>query len=176
VNTQPAAPQLSQAASRRTHGSAGTFDVNMPLIGTTGVEPRLADASGNRTVVFTFTAPVSGGTVTSSAGTVSNTTFSGNEMIVTLSGVGPAQTITVTANNVSSSTGTLPSVSVNMAFLEGDVDGSRSVSSSDISLVKTRSGQGAVDSTNFRTDVTANGSINSSDVTPVKARSGNSVP
>jgi hypothetical protein len=51
-----------------------------------------------------------------------------------------------------------------MSFLQGDIDGNRSVTSSDISQVKSRSGQGAVDGTNFRNDVTVNSAINSSDV------------
>src|SRR6202035_769391 len=35
------------AVSRKTHGSAGTFDVDLPLIGQPGVEDRTGGASGN---------------------------------------------------------------------------------------------------------------------------------
>jgi hypothetical protein len=57
----------------------------------------------------------------------------------------------VTANNVASATGTLASVAVNVGFLQGDIDGNPSVSASDVSQVKSRSGQGVVDA---RTSVT----------------------
>ena len=68
-------------------------------------------------------APVAAGTATISAGSVSKVTFSGNEMIVTLSSINDAQVVTVTANKVTSATGTLASVAVNVSFLQGAVDG-----------------------------------------------------
>jgi len=45
---------LVSAASRLTHGTAGTFDANMPLTGTSGVEDRSASIHN---AVFTFSAP-----------------------------------------------------------------------------------------------------------------------
>jgi hypothetical protein len=176
VAFQPATPLLSKVASRKTHGSAGVFEVNMPLTGTSGVEPRIGTPAGSHTIVFTFTNPVTGGTASSSAGTVSNVTFNGHEMLVNLSGINDAQTVTVTANNVTSSTGTLPSTGATVAFLQGDVDGNRSVTSSDVSQIKNGSGQGVVDGTSFRNDITANGAINSSDVSLAKSKSGNTLP
>jgi hypothetical protein len=176
VALQPATPLLSKAASRKTHGSAGTFEVNLPLSGAAAVEPRVGSPAGSHTIVFTFTSPVIGGTATSSAGTVSNVSFNGNEMIVNLSGINDVQAVTVTANNVTSASGTLASVAVNAKFLQGDVDGNSSVTATDISQVKSRSGQGAVDGTNYRNDVTPNGAINSSDVGLVKSKSGNMLP
>src|SRR5205809_4469483 len=52
---------LISAASRLTHGTAGTFDVNMPLNGTSGVECRSATTYN---AVFTFDTPVTSGEVT----------------------------------------------------------------------------------------------------------------
>src|SRR5439155_14049755 len=47
--------QLLSAASRLTHGAAGTFDVSMPLTGTSGAEDRSASTYN---AVFTFDAAV----------------------------------------------------------------------------------------------------------------------
>jgi hypothetical protein len=152
------------------------FEVNMPLTGTTGVEPRLGTPAGSHTVVFTFTTAVASGTATSSAGTVSSVTFNGNEMLINLSGINDAQTVTLTANSVTSATGTLPSVVANVAFLQGDVDANRSVTASDVSQIKSRSGQGVVDGTSFRNDITPNGAINSSDVSLAKSKAGSTLP
>ncbi|MFL6531445.1 MAG: LamG-like jellyroll fold domain-containing protein, partial [Chthoniobacterales bacterium] len=43
---------LSSAVSRRIHG-ASPFDVNLPIAGTSGIEPRSSTPAGNHTVVFT---------------------------------------------------------------------------------------------------------------------------
>ena len=61
-------------------------------------------------------------------------------------------------------------VSASIGFLVGDVNGTGSVNSSDISAVKTRSGQ-VTNASNFRFDVNATGAINSSDISAVRARS-----
>ncbi len=172
---QPAVPQLSQAASRKTHGTAGTFDINLPLTGPAGIECRAGTPDGSHTIVFTFTAPVTGGTASTSAGTVSNVAFNGNEMVVTVSGVSDPRTVTVTANNVTNSTGNLPSVSVPVRFLQGDVNADGSVGSGDIGQIKSFSGQ-AVEGGNFRNDIVANGAINSSDLSIAKLKSGNMLP
>src|SRR5438132_12331468 len=39
------APMVQSAVSRKTHGAAGTFDINMPLTGTSGVECRTGGAT-----------------------------------------------------------------------------------------------------------------------------------
>src|SRR3984893_9797183 len=65
--------QLTDAVSRKTHGAAGTFDVELPLSGSVGIECRSGGAGGNHTFVFTFTNNVVSGNaaVTSGVGTVS---------------------------------------------------------------------------------------------------------
>ena len=62
VRVAPPASALTllSAASRLTHGAAGTFDIAMPLTGTSGVEDRVA---GTYNAVFTFDAPVTSGQV-----------------------------------------------------------------------------------------------------------------
>lgn len=161
--------------SRKTHGSAGTFDVNLPLTGPAGVECR--STGGNHTIVFIFTNEVVSGNATVTAGSVSgNPVLSGNTMTANLTGVPDGQNVTVTATGVTDTFGqTLPNASVTAGSLAVDVNQNRSVNSSDISMTKSQLGQD-VTSTNFTADVNANGNINASDVSIVKANIGNALP
>ncbi len=169
--------QLTTVVSRKTHGAAGDFDVDLPLSGGAGVECRAT--SGNHTFVFTFTNDVVSGNaaVTSGTGNVSGSpSFSGNTMTVNLTGVSDVQQITVTVSNVMDTFGqTLPDTAVNAVILAGDTNGNRSVNASDVAQTKAQQGL-PVDQTNFRTDVNANGTINAADTAIVKANAGNSVP
>jgi hypothetical protein len=168
-------PELVSAASRLTHGAAGPFDAPMALDGS-GVEPR--DGNANYTIVLHFDRPIQSGTaaVTSGAGTAGTVSFSGNDMLVNVSGVANAQRLTLTASNVAAATGgVLSSVNVTIGFLIGDTTGNGAVNSSDISQTQSQSGQ-VVTSSNFREDVTVNGSINSSDISLVQSKSGTALP
>ena len=171
--------QVTDAVSRKTHGAAGTFDVELPLTGSVGIECRSGGAGGNHTFVFTFTNNVVSGnaTVTSGTGTVSGSpTFSGNAMTVNLTGVSDVQQITVTLNNVTDCFGSiLPDTMVSAGMLVGDTTASRVVNASDVAQVKGQVGV-PVSTSNFREDLTVNGSINASDVGLVKANVGNSLP
>jgi hypothetical protein len=44
----------TQAVSRKVHGTAGTFDINLPLNGTPGVECRTGGANAEHQIVLTF--------------------------------------------------------------------------------------------------------------------------
>jgi hypothetical protein len=170
--------QLTDAVSRKTHGAAGTFDVELPLTGSVGIECRSGDAGGNHTFVFTFTNNVVSGnaTVTTGTGFVSSFTFSGNTMTVNLTGVSDVQQITVTLSNVTDCFGSvLPDTMVSAAMLIGDTTANRTVNASDVAQVKGQVGV-PVSTGNFREDLTVNGSINASDVSLVKANVGHSVP
>ena len=167
--------QLTAAASRKTHGTAGTFDIDLPLMGQPGVECRTGGVNGNHTLVFTFSNNVVSGnaSVTSGTGNVSGSPiFSGNTMTVNLTGVTDAQTITITLTNVTDSFGhVLPDTAVSMHLLLGDTNGNGLVNASDVSLTKAQVGQ-PVGSGNFREDVNFNGTINAVDVALVKSRVG----
>jgi hypothetical protein len=53
----PSAPfTVASAVSRKTHGSAGAFEIPLPLSGPVGVENRLAATTGAHTIVATLTA------------------------------------------------------------------------------------------------------------------------
>ena len=168
---------LNTAVSRKTHGAAGDFDIDLPLVGTPGVECR--NANPGHTLVFTFTNNVVSGSasVTSGTGSVSGSpTFAGNTMTVNLTGVPDAQTVAVTLSGVTDSFAqVMPNTVVNAAFLLGDATGNAAVTATDISQVKGQSGI-AVGAGNFRNDLTANGTINAVDVSIAKSSSGHSVP
>ncbi len=168
---------LSSAVSRKTHGAAGDFDIDLPLTGDPGIECRSGGPGNDHKIVLTFPGVVTfdGATLTSGAGSIVGTSGSGTTTVtVDLTGISNAQTIAVTLSNVSDGTLT-NNVAVQMGVLLGDVTPNGSVNSSDVGATKSQSGSPTTAS-NFRADVTANGSINSSDVGTVKAASGTSLP
>ena len=164
------------AVSRKVHGPAGPFDINLPLVGNPGIECRTGPASGSHQVVVRFVTPVtlSSASVTSGTGSVSSTTVSGNQVFVNLTGVANVQTIAITLFGVNGGSG--PSnVVVPMSLLLGDTTANKAVNSTDVTQAKTLSGT-AANSNSFRADVTANGLINSSDVSTIKSKSGTALP
>jgi hypothetical protein len=171
--------QLNAAVSRKTHGGAGDFDINLPLTGGPGVECR--NTSGTQTLVFTASNNLVSGnaSVTAGTGTVSGTpTFANNTMTVNLIGVTDVQRLTVTLSGVTdTSAQVLPDTPVTMGVLVGDSAGvgNGSVGASDVGFVKSKSGQ-TTDATNFRADVAVNGSIGAGDIGLTKSKSGNVLP
>ena len=113
---------LLSAASRLTHGAAGTFDIAMPLTGISGVEDR---SSSTYNAVFTFDAPVTSGqvTVVSGTATVGAISFSGNSMTAQLTGVTSAEVVTLRVQNINGDGqqhGDVP-----FGFLTGDANANR---------------------------------------------------
>jgi hypothetical protein len=171
------APSMTSAVSRKTHGPAGAFDLNLPLTGAPAVECRSAGASGDHTIVVTFNNTVTEGSAAVSSGSVSGTpTFSGNTATINLTGVPNAQQITVTLTNVKDGFAqVLPNASVPMNVLLGDTTGNKAVTASDIGQVKAESGQ-PISQANFRIDVSLNGILNGSDLSMTKAAAGTLIP
>ncbi len=168
--------QLMAAASRKLHGSAGPFDINLPLSGTRGVECR--NTGSDYQLVFTFNSNVVSGnaSVMSGTGSVSEITFSGNTMTVNLTGVINAQYVTVNLTNVTDATGNvLAAASVTMGVLTGDVNGSGRVDAADVSLVRQQTLQ-PLTSSNFREDINASGRIDAADISIVRQQTLMSLP
>ena len=169
--------QLLSAVSRKTHGAAGTFDVDLPIAGPPfGVECR--NVANSHTLVFTFSNSVVSGSasVTSGIGSPATPSFSGNTMTVDLTGVNDVQVITVTLSNVTDSFAqVLPTTAVSMNVLSGDTSGNKTVNVTDVSQTKAQSGF-PVTGANFREDVNVSGILNGTDVSTVKGRSGSGLP
>ena len=161
--------QLTGAVSRKTHGSAGAFDVSLPLSGEPGVECR--SSGGHHSLIFTFNSDVVSGSasVTGGTGTVTGSpVFSGNMMSVDLTGVSDIQQIIVTLNGVTNNLGQiLPNTAVRMNLLVGDTTGNKAVNASDVGQTKNQSGQ-VTSMANFRTDVNLSGTVTASDIGQVK--------
>jgi hypothetical protein len=182
------APTPISVVSRKTHASAGPFDVDL-IPPAAGIECRTGGATADHTVVITFGLPVTvagNGTVkaqvTSGTGQVGSggtangnaVTVNGAVVTVPLTNVANAQRLTISLFGVSDGT-FAGDLTVPMSVLLGDTTANGSVNSSDISQTKAQSGTTA-SSSNFRTDVTVNGLINSSDISTVKSKSGTALP
>jgi hypothetical protein len=181
VNLKPVPVQLVGAASRKTHGNAGPFDVDLPLAGNPGIECRSGGTNGNYTLVFNFAntlTSVSCVSALSGNGVVSSSAIGSDphQYVVNLTGVTNAQVVTVSLSNISDSTGNFSSaVSASMGVLVGDTNGDGFVNSADISQTKSQSGN-PVTGANFREDVNADGFLNSADISVVKSESGTALP
>ncbi len=155
-------PALQSAASRKVHGGAGTFNLPLSLVLTNPTtEPR---ASSTSTIVMTFDSPVISATATVTEGTATAgaLTFSGNDVIVPLSGVTDQHYVTVSLTNVASATNSGGSGVVRIGFLLGDVNQNRVVSVADLGLVNAQLAQ-LVTAANFIKDVNATGTLTVAD-------------
>ena len=171
---------LQSMSSRKSHGAAGSFEVNLPLDGS-GIECR----TGDYTMVFRFANTLSAVTSASasSTGTGPNPTITSkgigidaHEYIVNLSNVPNGQRTAVTLNGVTDSAGnTATALTGTMGVLVGDVSANKVVSNTDVATVK---GQVAapVSGSNFRSDVNANGVISNTDVSVTKTQVGITLP
>ncbi len=179
--TPSSTPTLSLvgAVSRKTHGAVGAFDIPIDttpaITGAITVEPR--SIGSGHTVVFSFNDNITAtGSVTvvdgANAPVAATAIATGTVVTVTIPTLPDNTRVTVALTGVNGDTRSFPA---SLGFLVGDVNGSRSVNSSDISGVKARSGQIA-NAANFKFDVNASGAINSSDISIVKARSGLVLP
>jgi hypothetical protein len=163
---------LVSAASRLTHGAAGTFDIAMPLTGTSGVEDR---SSSTYNAVFTFDGAVSSGQVTvlSGTATVGTISFSGNTMTAQLTGVTSAEVVTLRVQNINGD-GQLHG-DVPFGFLTADVNANRIVDRPDQQQINTDKNQ-AVTSSNFRDDINLSGVVDRPDLQSVQTNRGHSIP
>jgi hypothetical protein len=173
--------------SRKTHGTAGDFDIPLPFNGTAGVECRVPGPDNSYTLVFTFDRPVANAGTVSIQGTGSvapapngsaNPSIGGNsnEVIVNLNGVTDQQHLVVTLSNVRDSSGnTFSPVPARMDVLVGDVDASGVVTSGDTNLCKAQALQ-PLTADNFRNDVNVSGQITTGDANLIKQNALNHLP
>jgi hypothetical protein len=172
----PPPPTPTEAVSRKTHGGAGTFDIDLPLAGDVGIECRSGGAANNYQMIISFanSVTVESASVTSGTGSVSSFSVSGSQVTVDLTGVTNVQRITVTLHNVNDGmhSGDVP---LSMGVLVGDVNGNGTVSAADVALTKSQVGA-TVGGSNFREDVNVNGTISSTDVALVKSDVGHALP
>jgi hypothetical protein len=165
IATETTTVQLlpTSAVSRKTHGSAGTFDIDLPLTGSVGVECRSGGSpTGSHTIVVSFPVTITAVASATCAGNPAATSISGNQVTVNCTGVPNAETVTIALNGVSDGTN-LSNVSVSMGVLLGDVNASHRVDAADVSSVRQQTLQ-TVTTSNFRNDINASGRIDAADV------------
>jgi alpha-tubulin suppressor-like RCC1 family protein len=178
INVTPSASipfSFLGAVSRKTHSTAGTFDISLAESPRTAsdvtVEPR---GIGNHKIVFRFNRAVNtvgSATVTDSAQALIGTrglAINGSDIEVNLFSIPDGRYVTVSLNGVN---GTLD-VSARVAFLFGSFSATGSVVRNDVSATRTYSGRRAYFD-NFKHDVNVSGLISAADVVSVNKRLGN---
>jgi hypothetical protein len=177
----PPPVQLNRVVSRKMHGTAGPFDLDLPLHSST-VECRSGGANGDYSLIFNFAntlSSVGSATVTNGIGSVGTANIDSSDAhnyIVKLTGVTNAQVITVNLSNVNDSSGeSSAGISESLGVLLGDVNGSGRVDAADVSLVRQQTLQ-PVTNANFRDDVDASGRIDAADVSVVRQQTLTSLP
>jgi hypothetical protein len=169
------------AVSRKTHGSAGDFEVDLPLIGKPGIECRTGPVAQAHKVVVTFSAPVTVTNVTATpgaGGTITNQqpsfSVSNSQVTVNLTGVSNQQTFTINLLGVSDGTRS-GDVAIPMSVLLGDVNATGRTDSGDQTLVRNNS-VSIPNLSTFRMDVNCSGRIDSGDQTVVRNNSVTALP
>ena len=182
----PIGPTPTGAVSRKMHGAAGSFDIDLPLTGAEGIECRSGGMTSDYEVVATFANPVTvngnpQAQVTAGPGIVGSGGV-GNGGMVTIDG----SVVTIPLTNVADNSGiiniqvtlfgvddgsTQGTVMIPMGVRLGDVNGNSVVNASDVTLCKSHIGQ-PVDGTNFRADVNTSGTINATDTAIIKTNVG----
>jgi hypothetical protein len=168
----PSAPllNLTKVVSRKTHGSAGTFDLD--LAGGTAIECRSGGANNSYTLVFSFTNSITSCGVASTGSATPGP--NSNQCSVDLN-VATGNYVTVQLTGVTDTSANVGNFSGTMGVLVGDTTSSGQVNSSDVAQVQSLSGE-IITTDNFRNDVTVSGEINSSDIALVQSHSGTGLP
>jgi hypothetical protein len=169
----PTVPPLTGIVSRMSHGSAGTFDIDLPLTGRPGIECRTGSPSGSYKLVFSFVNNVSN-CGAASIGSV-NSGPEANQCTVNVSNVADQQYLTVTLNNVIDSQSNSGNLAAIMGVLIGDVDASGRVDAGDVSSARQQTLQ-TITTSNFRNDLNASGRIDAADVSLARQDTLHSLP
>ena len=169
-------PTIPNVVSRKVHTGVGPFEIGLPLTGPAGVEMR-NDGTNTHQVVFRFARPVTftSASVTPEAGksaTIASTSppnVASTQVIVNLSNVTNAQTITINLLGVANLNPTPTPISVRMGVLQGDANQTRLVDGNDVSFVQSRTRQRA-SAANFKADINASGLIDGNDVSATQSK------
>jgi PKD repeat protein len=187
ISVESSQIQLGGVVSRKVHGTAGTFDIILPLSGTPAVECRAPGQTGTTGVDYKliFVFPDTLTSVGSVSATATGSTQPGpssgsigadaHQYIVNLTALPNGQYITVTLNNAHDVANHAGNVSATFGLLVGDVNGSGVVTSGDTNLCKAQALQ-TVTNANFRNDINASGAITTGDVNIVKQNALSQLP
>ena len=166
---------MLSAASRKDHGSAGTFDTPLSLNQTTNatIEPR---SGGPTTLLFTFSDDIStvDGTLGSTNFAIANATYSSaaiatNTLTLNLANVTDGSQVLVFLHGITdlAGNGFTGTNYVAIRALHGDVNRNGQVTIGDMQTIKYSVGQ-PLSAANFLCDINLNGSISLGDMQAVK--------
>ena len=169
----PEPVRLLAALSRKTHGVAGDFDIDLPLDGAMGIESR---SGGPTSVILTFSEPAAAtdgvpdcSEVALSEGTCIDAVILDDEMTIELADAPDAACLTLTVSGIEGlDANPLEGTDhVTVSVLRGDARPGGNVDIRDMSRVKGNLFQ-TVTEHNFRADVNADGEIDVADMSAVK--------
>lgn len=169
---------LTGAALRKRQGSAGDFEVALPLSGEPAIESR---GSGESRVVFTFNRNVTGAgsanATCGKVGTIKVDPADPHSLVVKFDAAGCDQSVVaVTLNDVMDDAGgTLATASVSFGILFGDVTADGTVDRDDRAALRAVLDQ-PVNSANFRADLNADGQIDRRDLERLQRFHGSHLP
>ena len=158
---------LNAAVSHKTHGTAGSFDINVLAAG--AVECR---QSGPTSVVVAFDQAIQqmSGTVsdvTVSSGTVGALAVNGSQLTITMSGATNVALLTIGFPGIQGMAGQTTTATLCFGVLLGDATGDKKVNVLDLLDIKSNVNLPII-AANFRMDINADGKINVLDLLATK--------
>lgn len=169
-------PAMVGAVSRKSHGAAGTFDIDLEIAAAPPtVEPRASATPHLLELLFTEEISSIGQVNVTDAALgalpMPGITTVGPRVLLALQGVGNKARVTVQMSGLNG----IGTAALVIDFLTGDVSGSHTVNAGDIAAVKASRGM-TLGAGNFRRDIDASGIISDADLATVKSRTGASLP
>ncbi len=169
-------PTVVGLVSRKSHGAAGEFDLDLPLDGGLFAFGECR-GGGMSELIITFSEPVfaadgvpDASEVSLSAGVVQDVDLAGDRITVQLSGVAETTCLALTlAGLVDAAGNPLPGQQASFRILAGDVDGDGTVGILDLMQVRNGLNQPVTDDTP-QADVNADGQISVLDLVTVRNR------
>jgi hypothetical protein len=165
----PEPPLVSDAVSRKTHGTAGDFDVDVSV--PTAVEGRMG---GPTQLIVYFDSEIQGvdgldaSDVSLSSGTITQIDIvNGNQLHLALSDAAAAAVMQIAFPGITGTAGQAVADELCFRVLPGDADGDGVVNIFDLVQVRNALNQAATDIT-FPKDVTADGLVNIFDLVAVR--------
>ncbi|NLX12479.1 MAG: hypothetical protein GXY44_02350 [Phycisphaerales bacterium] len=166
-------PILLSAVSRKIHGQAGVFDLDLPLSGTPAIEPRVG---GPTEIILTFSKAVQATDgqlddteIALSVGTLVDAAMDGAEMRLVLADIPTPSLLTITISGITDLIDNPLSgdTELTVKVHTGNVNGDSAVNILDLSAVKSQL-FAPVTFSNFTCDVLVDGTINIQDLSKVK--------
>ncbi|MBP7937104.1 MAG: hypothetical protein KA354_20865 [Phycisphaerae bacterium] len=181
-------PVMTAAVSRKTHGTMGTFDID--LLSPLGVFDAAVECrrNGPTLVLVTFDESIMGSgpggtplpadvSVVDSAGsavTINSVSIAGAVLTIDMSGVADVSRVSIRFPGITDLSGNVTTSSICMVAFVGDVNGDGRCNTLDMTPVRNNTGE--VPLVHHRCDINMDGRINTLDMTAVRNNIGQKLP